>query len=184
MAPDAVSWAMRILIPYQEPTSRAEVTPDMRARRALLVALRVNMSAVSSSRCCIFVMLSAPPSPVKCSWQSIIPGMRVRPAPSMSSWCRCLRGRPVSSPIQLMTTLVASRLTLGTGSAPVPSISLTFRMTTFTLSHLPPTLDQSQATSIQSKSKCQDRGDASWLWRPGTVKRRLMVVPAVLRCAS
>ena len=22
-------------------------------------------------------------------------------------------------------------------------------------------------TSIQSKSKCQDRGDASWLWRPG-----------------
>ena len=21
--------------------------------------------------------------------------------------------------------------------------------------------------SIQSKSKCQDRGDASWLWRPG-----------------
>ena len=24
-----------------------------------------------------------------------------------------------------------------------------------------------QVTSIQSKSKCQDRGDASWLWRPG-----------------
>ena len=22
-------------------------------------------------------------------------------------------------------------------------------------------------SSIQSKSKCQDRGDASWLWRPG-----------------
>ena len=24
-----------------------------------------------------------------------------------------------------------------------------------------------QQPSIQSKSKCQDRGDASWLWRPG-----------------
>lgn len=119
-------WATRMLIPYRAPTSLAEVTPDMRARLQLSTAFRVKTSRLSPRRRSIG---SIPPLPVKCSWQSIIPGMRVRPEASMSSWCARARGRAASSPIQLKTPLSTWTLARDTGPAPVQSMSLTLRMT-------------------------------------------------------
>ena len=127
MAPAAVCWAMLMLMPKRAPTSRAEVTPDISARRQLATAFRVNSSWVSPRR---RSMLSIPPSPVKCSWQSIMPGTRVSPWPLIFSWWTVLRGRAVSSPIQLMRPPATSTLTWAKGSAPVPSMSLTLRTTT------------------------------------------------------
>ena len=123
--PAATDSAKGMLMPPLEPTSLAEVMPERRARRALPTALRVATSGGSLAR---ISPLSGPPSLVKCSWQSMMPGISVKPRPSTSSVCEWRAGCAASSPIQVMWPCSASTVTDGAGAAPVPSTSLTLRI--------------------------------------------------------
>ncbi len=96
MRPRSTPSATWITESPRPPRSRTVVTPCSSVRAALRTALTVATASVVISR--DSPAKSAPPSKHRCTWQSISPGVRVLPRPSISSASRAERGARACAP--------------------------------------------------------------------------------------
>src|SRR5664280_2119771 len=124
MNPCSIALASSMAMPLAAPQSRTVVPPDSSVSRAPRAPRSVAIGMLSSRT---WAKRSAAPSLHRWTWQLMRPGSSVWPVPSTTAWSATAGAWPVE-PTHAMRRPSTTTAWSATGTRPVPSNSVTFRI--------------------------------------------------------